>query len=439
MLDLGHSAVGEEDEPFGDFGGFSGRDSAQPPALAGAARAGHGLEDEAAADDDFGDFGSFSCGPPGGAGDTVPTMGVTVGASAAALSNLAADEDDSFSKFAVPTLPGSSAPTAAEAPEGLSGVLAQLLASGRFEEAESCKAHIECLADLAVHKSAYDAAKMNDNLEEAIRLRDVVLPRLREQVQPDEVVLRWQHTYDAVGVAQMTGHVQQLFGEEQAAPFLANCPTDLVALAARDLPAAAAAQRRLRAAYELLLELSVEKQKEMLVTQRRLLEAVVTQMRVALAAIEAAPPTLDAAARASAMASPQVLALMRALQASRKLALTLAAASVWLSSICVLSANLAAPSAADASPSAAEADTLLGQALALTGADESALEPFDPAPMLTAPIPLSERCALTLMPLVSGRAEQLPPVVEWKGHFFHAPSINFWIHNVSPELPSACA
>ena len=60
-----------------------------------------------------------------------------------------------------------------------------------------------------------------------------------------------------------------------------------------------------------------------------------------------------------------------------------------------------------------------------------------PARYWQSPKPAGERCALSLLPLQCDEFAELPPTIEWGAKRFHAPCINFWVHNVKPDPPDA--
>ena len=106
----------------------------------------------------------------------------------------------------------------------------------------------------------------------------------------------------------MVAKTKQIFGDAEAAPFAASCATDLRALAASDLAAAAAEQKRARAGLELLLELPPDAQKRHLANISRLRAAVAKALTDGVSALEGAA-ALEPAERDGALRAPRVEAL----------------------------------------------------------------------------------------------------------------------------------
>ena len=426
--------------PSDAFGGFGETVAAAGDAAAASAvGASDGFGAFDAEDDDFGDFGSFdeqSAEP----------------ASLANLQQLAADEDDSFGAFGVPLAPPSSstvaaasaaaagAPAGAEGSsssnDGLASVLEQLLASERFEEAMECKKHIEALAQLAVEKANYERAKAEDDLESAIHIKKTVLPQLRQQAADEDTIANWQQP-GPLTLAEMHATAVERYGADEVAPFIASCPSDLSHLAATDLVAAASRQRRARAAYELLMELPTERQKAHLEQMEAMLKPLLAQMRKALASLQKTPAHLDEAARLELMRTPKVKELLAALLELRKLGALLASSRRHHASVFVRSASVGLEGGLEGDQAVAEElEGLFARIAGLAGTDDE-IEPLAPARYWQSPKPAGERCALSLLPLQCDEFAELPPTVEWGAKRFHAPCINFWVHNVKPDPPDA--
>jgi len=413
-----------------DFGGFGTFAPATGAVLLPATTSSASVEDE----DGFGAFGSFAPTASAAVQIQPPTTASAASAVVTFDAPSFAVEDDGFGHFDVHVPPTSlqkpaAAATASAADTGLKAVQRRLLAAGRFEDALGCKLQMEALAQLAVQKQAYEHAKQEDDLEQAIHIKKVVLPRLQQQVQPDEVVRRWEEASGSSCLAEMQDKVRSLFGDEQAAPFVRNCPTELATL---DLPAAAAKEQRVRAAYEVLLELSPQRQSTQLAQLDVMLGALAKTMRQVVEVLEDVPAHLSDDERGDLMRSPQIKQLVQGLLELRKLGSLMSASREWQAAFFVASAARAGDGKASV---AAELDTLLQRSLTLSGAEEE-IEPIDVQRLVSCPKPLAQRCALSLLPLRSEEFSELPPTALLDGVPFLAPAINFWRHHCGPDPPS---
>jgi len=371
------------DDGFGGFGGA--------PASGGG--------------DDFGDFGGFGDAPA--AAPTGGGFGDFGGSSS--MANLAADGDDSFSNFTAmspPAVPGGGGGggggVSGGDEGGLSSTLARLLQEARFEEALQCKRHIEAIAQLAVKQQAYEAAKANDDLEVAIQIKKVELPRLREQLQPEAAVQLWQAASAGASVGAMVEKARTIFGEAEAAPFAASCSRDLGALAASDLPAAAAEHGRVRAALELLLELPPAEQARHLAQMARLVQEATAQLKRGASALEALPSGIAAADRARLCKAERVVELRQSLLELRRVALLLAGSHAAHAAVFVASVGDAAKGVPPVAELHAELTDALRRGLAAVDAEDEQPEP-PPAEQLQRYLqvarPMAQRCALSLLPL----------------------------------------
>ena len=127
----------------------------------------------------------------------------------------------------------------------------------------------------------------------------------------------------------------------------------------------------------------------------------------------------------------------------------------------VFCTSAVAGAAASAAEAAAKLCAIYQRAAAVAAPDDEAPEPVDgdkysaapqqppaaaflsghtPPPLhryWAAPQPLSERCALSLLPLQSADAfPELPPTVAWEGKRCHAPCVNLWLHGVKQAWPA---
>jgi len=319
----------------------------------------------------------------------------------------------------------------------LDGTLAQLLAAGRYEEALASQQHLDAVAQLAVQQNEYERAKENDELEEAIHIKKVVLPALRARLASDPAVEAWSRPvappYATAGT--LAAEAVSRFGKAEAAPFARLCSADLSSVAASDLPAAAAKLRRLRAAHVLLMETSREEQRAHLEALDAMGEAILRTMTDAEALVSALPPSAGSAERAAALRSPKVRATMQALLEMRRLGCLVASSREWHASVFCTSA--VAGAAASAAEAAAKLCAIYQRAAAVAAPDDEAPEPVDGDKYWAAPQPLSERCALSLLPLQSADAfPELPPTVAWEGKRCHAPCVNLWLHGVKQAWPA---
>ncbi|KAL3922932.1 MAG: hypothetical protein SGPRY_004381 [Prymnesium sp.] len=224
---------------------------------------------------------------------------------------------------------------------------------------------------MSVQKQAYDRAKEDDNLEEAIHIKNVVLPRLRNSIEPDDAVERWKNPHAGVAMSSMHEAAQKALGAD-AKPFTMTYNCDLRTLASTDLELAAREQQRAHASLQLLLELSVSAQAAYLLKLHKLVETTIEQMRLAVGALESLPSNLDANEREQALHSPRVQDLLRQLGELRKLGCLLAESREWHAAF--FAASAAAPlGVACRTPAAevrAELTTLLVKAATLAFQEE---------------------------------------------------------------------
>ena len=482
--DFGGFGGGSAGGAASDFGGFGGFDTspvaAAAPAAAGSAPGGGAL--------DFGGFGDELAAPPAGGGGAESSR-----ARGPSFASLAADEDDAFSSVPVvtpaavfdgmPAAAGAAAAAAAPpsslswppaapslAPSagasmddgpgadlGLQATFDFLVGQERYAEAVACKAHIGGIAQLSVHLAAYEKAKEDDELEEAMHLKKVVLPAARAAVQPDQVVRGWQRASPAHRtLAQMRAAATAALGEAEAAPFLgACCARDLAALAASSLPDAAAEHARAAAALGLLLELPPAEQARRLANLDTLLAALLTRAREAAAALSSVPAVgeagVDEAARAAALRAPRVAALVDSLAEVRRVGGMLAASCAWHASIFAASAGAGLGGRAAAATASGAVDVrdelagLLRTAVSVTGLSPAAGAgwPDDAEEQQrlckrcwAAAVGGEARCALSLLPLRCDKFPEMPPTVRWAGRGFLAPCANLWVNAVRGEPPA---
>ena len=330
---------------------------------------------------------------------------------------------------------------------GIQGVLEGLLRQERYQEAMACKQHIESIAQLAVQKSKYEAAKEDDDLETAIHLKKVVLPKLREQVQPEDVVQAWSAPSQGfLTLPQIAAKAEAVLGAAEVAPFVTRCCSrELRALAATSLPEAARVQAVAMATLELLLELPAAAQAAHLRHMGELHSEIVARLEAAAEALQAPRPTgADDASHAAVLQGPQVTKLLEALVALRKAGGRLACARAWLSSVFVSSASGGA--VVDAAESRAKMCSLVRSSLAAAGRDpeaEAAAEAEEAQALLDGgarywqvALPVAQRCYLSLLPLASEAWPELPPTVEWEGKALHAPYANAWANCVRDTVPA---
>ena len=307
----------------------------------------------------------------------------------------------------------------------LGATVTQLVSEERYDEARECELHAEAAAQMEVLKGAYTAAKMDDNLEEAIHIRNQ-MTQLKDKMQPDAAVAAWQQPAADRTVGAMVAKAKQIFGDAEAAPFAASCATDLRALAASDLAAAAAEQKRARAGLELLLEVPPDAQKRHLANIGRLRAAVAKALTDGVAALEGAA-ALEPAERDGALRAPRVEALKHELVELRRLGGVLAASQARHAAVFVASAAAATP-AVDARAEQARLDAELRRALVVVGGDDD-VEPLEVGRHWEEARPMAERCALSLLPLREAEGE-MPPTLEWEGKRYHAPCAQAWKHLV---------
>lgn len=195
------------------------------------------------------------------------------------------------------------------------------------------------MMQVSVQKQAYERAKAEDNLEEAIHIKNVVLPPLRSAVQPDEVVESWHRPLTNASISSMHAAATQALGANDAAPFVKAFHQDLRVVASNDLEQAAAEQQKARASLQLLLEIPVKQQAHQLAQLLKLEHTIVEQMRLAVKALQAVPSGLDSMQREQAMHSPRVQDLIRQLGELRKLGCVLSSSREWHSSFFAASAS----------------------------------------------------------------------------------------------------
>ena len=455
------AAAAGGDDGFGDFGGF---DDAPPPTstLASGSVPGALASSGGVASADIVDSTSLASGPLltgssadafGGFGDFDRPLSAPQTTMPASLLAVAADEDDNFGSFSAITpsvVASTSAPPSASADSsegGLQAVVAALISQERFSEAASCKAHIEAIANVSVQLQAYERAKADDDLETAIHLKKVVLPRLREAVQPEAVLAQWQAPLPShLTLAQMQSAAEAHLGAAEAAPFTSHCcARDPGAMAASSLELAARWHAAAAASLQLLLELGPAAQSAQLQRLDALLEALVSKLRLAHDALAARSADVPR----EAMRSAQVTALLSSLCELRRHGTRLAASRAWYAAVFVASATAGRPP-----PDAAAAATCKGitelvrAAHAAVGRggeeeegeaeakeDREALRVEGSSCYWAAPLPMTSRCALSLLPLRSAAFPELPATIEWDGASFHAPLASLWAHGVRDEPP----
>jgi len=324
--------------------------------------------------------------------------------------------------------------------EGLQAILDALLRQERYVEASACKAHIASIADLSVQQKAYDRAKEDDDLDVAMNLKKNVLPKLKALVQPDHIVAGWsQPSPTHLTLHQIGAKATAALGPADAAPFLTRCCSqNLQALAATSVEDAAKLHAVASSTLQLLLELPTAEQTTKLKQLDELITALLTQLRAAAEALQAAPqgdPQLSL---------PKVVDLLKALVQLRKLGGRLVAARAFLGAVFAASAARAAAGSAPAANCRAEMVRLVRVSLSAAGrpvdqaeeADEEVAFAEDGLTYWGAFVPIGERCALSLLPLKSVAFPELPPTVEWGDRKLHAPAANTWAHCVRDEPPS---
>jgi len=117
----------------------------------------------------------------------------------------------------------------------------------------------------------------------------------------------------------------------------------------------------------------------------------------------------------------------------RRLGHLLVSSRDWHASFFAASAT--AGLAAPADVTAQEVSDVYRRVAAAAAADNDEGPPEDAERHWEDPRPLHERCALSLAPLQSEVHTGLPASVAWEGQRFHAPCINFWVHNVDRQCP----
>ena len=333
--------------------------------------------------------------------------------------------------------------TNANAGTSLQGLLQALVTSERLEEAASCKAHIESIANLAVKQAAYEKAKEEDDLETAIHLKNVVLPTLRRAQQPDDVIAAWSApSPTALTLAQMARKASDALGAD-AAPFIARCcDRDLRALSATALPEAARLHATASSTLQLLLELSPSQQEVHLRQLDELLKALLEKLKVAATALQTSRPDgVSDREHATALSSPKVTALLSALSELQRVGNRLACSREWHASVFVPSAAAALGGrVVPATEVRAEISRLVTASFLAAGKPDDAVARPEledgGARYWACGLPLNERCALSLLPLGSKTYPELPPSIEWQGRHFHAPCANLWAHAVRNAPPS---
>ena len=272
----------------------------------------------------------------------------------------------------------------------------------------------------------------------AIHIKKVELPRLKEKLQPDDVVSAWQAPSDGASIGALVQKARMVFGDAEAAPFAASCSkADLAALAASgDLAAAAADHGRARASLELLLELPAAEQARHLQQMKQLLAEAVTQLKRGASALEALPPNLDAADRARLCKASRVVELRQSLLELRRLALLLAGSHAAHAAVFLASVGDAAKAVPPVAELHAELTGALQRGLAAVDAEDEPAELPQVGRYLRAPRPMSQRCAISLLPLRCDEHPELPPTVAWEGLSLHAPCANLWANCVRATPPN---
>ena len=462
----------------GDFGGFGEAAPQQPAAVGGGDFGGFGAAptQPAAASDDFGGFGAPTqpaaaaggddFGGFGSFGDATPAA-PPPSSSALPAGAFGAADDDSFGQFeainppSVPSVPAVSMPSfampavsmpavpavpvgPAPAEGDLPAVLTWLLEQERFGEALACEQHMGAATQLASVTAEYEQAKEEDDLEKAIHLKKVVLPKLKAAQQPDEVVKTW-HAPSPTNqtLAQMAAAAEAAMGAAEAAPFVAKCcRADLRALASSSLSEAALLHSVASASLSLMLELPVGRQAEHLKQLDELLKAVLAQVAGASKSIAAKPAGVSAEDHAAALRAPKVATLLSALLELRKLGTRLAASLEWHAAVFAATASAPLGAVRRYEEVRRELEEGVKAAHAAAGAEaeeeeEAVSEPLREGGVKywACTVPMGKRCSLSLLPLKSEDFPELPPTVEWGGKRLHAPSANLWAHCVRNEVP----
>ena len=494
------SAAVDASDDFGDFGGGGGGGGSAPPAgvvvapsddfgdfgappslgaMSGGSMSVSALPIPAAmpaGDDDFGGFGDgfggFDAPPAPSVAAAVTTPSVMPAAGGDAFGGFD-DDDDSFSQFEATKPPGggvsslpppgattlplpaiSSSPAPFLSPPGsapifssgvayeggLEGLVPSLISQERFGEALACKQHIDAVANMSVQQAAYEKAKEEDDLEEALRLKKIVLPKMKEAIVPEHVVQGWKAPPSGHRTcAAMRQQAEQILGPSEAAPFVrVCCSADLGALAVANLEEAAAKHDLASATLMLLMDLPADAQARHLASLNELLGALTTQLRQAASALASKGADVDEAT----LGSPKVSELLKAILALRKVGCRLAEAREWYAS--VFAAAASAPIAGKAGVGSAakarsEIQQLVNASHAAVG-KEAPIEPLeDMAKYWSSLLPMGKRCSLSLLPLQSSSGDaalaELPPTVEWNGKRFHAPCANLWANCVRNAPP----
>ena len=308
-------------------------------------------------------------------------------------------------------------------PSDLPAVLRMLTMSERYTEAVACQAHLSSADELKARMADYEQAKEDDDLETAMHLKKTVLPGLKAQVASDETVQSWARAAPSVRtLGQMASVAQQAMGAEHAGPFVTKCcSANLGALASSGQLAEAARLHAVASgAFRLLAELlPVERQTSTLQRMTKALEAVKAHLRGAASALDAKP--ID---EANASTAPEVLGLLQGMVALQTLGARLAASIEWHAAIFAPAAKVGGAGAIVAVQVKAELASLVRGAHAAVGVPAPAVADEEVAEYWAAAVPLSERCALSLLPLRSDAQAGLPPTVEWQGEKMHAPCAN---------------
>ena len=309
----------------------------------------------------------------------------------------------------------------------LGATVTQLVSEERYDEARECELHAEAAAQMEVLKGAYTAAKMDDNLEEAIHIRNQ-MTQLKDKMQPDAAVAAWQQPAADRTVGAMVAKAKQIFGDAEAAPFAASCATDLRALAASDL-AAAAAEQRARAASS--CSSSCRPTRRSATSPTSAASAPPSPRRSPTACGARGRRRARAGGARRALRAPRVEALKHELVELRRLGGVLAASQARHAAVFVASAAAATPPSTRAEQ--ARLDAELRRALVVVGGDDD-VEPLEVGRHWEEARPMAERCALSLLPLREAEGE-MPPTLEWEGKRYHAPCAQAWKHLVEKSAP----
>ena len=315
-------------------------------------------------------------------------------------------------------------------PKDLTAVLASLLNQERYAEALACQNHSGAAGKLKEAEAAKAKAIEDDDLEVAMDLKKNVIPSLKAQVVPEATVVEWSKSSPTIRtIGQMTSAAENSLGKENAAPFVAKCcSADLRGLASSgNLQEASRLHAIATCAFNLLAELPVEKQTALMQTMAKALVAVKGHLSKASSAIAARPS-------AGERERTQAQSLLAASAELKKLGARLASSLEYHSGIFAPPAVDAAKailggSIAPASEVAAEMSKLVQSSHAAVGA-AYAQEPAEEASkyLAASDVPLSERCALSLLPLNCEAFPELPATVSLpEGTKMHAPCANVYV------------